>query len=101
MSQALRIDPYVLDVLMRDLVGHDRSPSAFLVYLWLWRRTVGEDRARVGASLQTIATETGLSKSSVQNAMRRLKRRKLVSAARAGATVAPIYEVHTPWRRWP
>ena len=101
MSQALRIDAYVLDVLMRDLVGHDRSPSAFLVYLWLWRRTVGEDRARVGASLQTIATETGLSKSSVQNAVRRLTRRRLIGATREGATVAPIYEVHTPWRRWP
>lgn len=100
-SPILHIDAYVLDTLMRDLVGHDRSPSAFIVYLWLWRRTVGEDRARVGASLQTIATETGLSKSSVQNAVARLKRRKLVTAARAGATVAPTYQVHAPWRRFP
>ena len=101
MSQTLQLDAYVVDVLMRDLVGHDRSPSAFLVYLWLWRRTVGEERAKVGASLQAIATETGLSKSSVQNAVRRLARRRLISATRAGATVAPIYQVHTPWRRWP
>ena len=36
MSQALSavpLDAYVLDVLMPDLVGHDRRPSAFLVYL--------------------------------------------------------------------
>ena len=32
---------YVLDTLMADLVGHDRQPSAFLVYLHLWRRTAG------------------------------------------------------------
>ena len=99
MTQAVLLDPYVVDVLMRDLVGHDRSPSPFIVYLWLWRRTLGEDRSKVGASLQAIATETGLSKSSVQNAVRRLKRRKLVSAASDAVTAAPIYEVHTPWRR--
>ena len=29
------IDGYVLDTLMRDLVGHDHRPSAFLVYLSL------------------------------------------------------------------
>jgi hypothetical protein len=29
------LDDYVIDVLMRDLVGHDRRPVSFLVYLWL------------------------------------------------------------------
>ena len=93
------LDPYVTDVLMRDLVGHDRVPSAFLVYLWLWRMSRGEGRDRVGASLQTIATQTGLSKSAIQAAVRRLARRRLVSAARASPTAAPVYEVHEPWRR--
>ena len=99
MTRELRIDPYLTDVLMRDLVGHDRAPSAFLVYLWLWRTSRGEGRDRVGASLQTIATQTGLSKSAVQAAVRHLARRRLVSASRASATAAPIYEVHEPWRR--
>jgi len=31
----MKIDEYVTDVLMRDLVGHDRRPASFLVYLWL------------------------------------------------------------------
>ena len=99
MPQAVTIDPYVTDVLMRDLVGHDRAPSAFLVYLWLWRMSRGEGRERVGASLQTIATQTGLSKSAVQSAVRRLVRRRLISASRASATAAPVYVVLTPWRR--
>ena len=30
------LDDYVVEVLMRDLVGHDHIPSAFLVYLHLW-----------------------------------------------------------------
>ena len=32
----IAIDEYVLDVLLPDLVGHDRSAPAFLVYLVLW-----------------------------------------------------------------
>jgi len=99
MSQGPAIDPYLTDVLMRDLVGHDRAPSAFLVYLWLWRMSRGEGRERIGASLQTIATQTGLSKSAVQAAVGHLSRRRLLSAARASATTAPVYEVHEPWRR--
>jgi Helix-turn-helix domain len=99
MTLAVPLDPYICDVLMRDLVGHDRAPSAFLVYLWLWRMSRGEGRERIGASLQTIATQTGLSKSAVQGAVRRLARRRLIVATRAGPTSAPIYEVREPWRR--
>ena len=31
----MQIDDYVTDTLLRDLVGHDRRPVSFLVYLWL------------------------------------------------------------------
>lgn len=99
MTRAVPLDPYICDVLMRDLVGHDRAASAFLVYLWLWRMSRGEGRERIGASLQTIAMQTGLSKSAVQGAVRRLARRRLIEASRAGPTAAPIYEVKEPWRR--
>ena len=40
------IDSYVTDVLMRDLVGHDRRPVAFLVYLWLTAEQQRPKRAR-------------------------------------------------------
>ena len=99
MTQTVTLDPYILDVLMRDLVGHDHTPSAFLVYLWLWGRSEG-GRRRVGASLAEIALETGLSKSSIQNAVRQLsQRRKLIAVTRDGPTTPPTYEVLTPWRR--
>ena len=95
----LEIDPYVTDVLMRDLVGHDRTPSAFLVYLWLWARTEG-GRRRYAASLETIARETGLSKSSVQNAVRTLRsRRRLIETESPGPTQPPVYAVLKPWVR--
>ena len=77
------LDAYVLDTLMADLVGHDRQPSAFLVYLFLWRRThgsgeiTGEITAQV--SLLDIATATGLSKRAVQEALRSLTKRRLLT----------------------
>jgi hypothetical protein len=99
MMPQIAFDPYVVDILMRDLVGHDRSPSAYLVYLWLWARTEG-GRRRHAASLQTIALETGLSKSSVQNAVRNLRgRRKLIASESPGPTQPPVYEVLKPWVR--
>ena len=99
MTGHVPLDPYIADVLMRDLTGHDRSPSAFIVYLWLWRKSRGEGRDRIGASLQTIADQTGLSKSAVQAAIRHLTRRRLIEAERDGPTTAPIYAVLEPWRR--
>jgi hypothetical protein len=99
MTRKIALDPYLVDVLMRDLVGHDHTPSAFLVYLWLWARTDGGQR-RFAASLSAIALETGLSKSSVQNSVRQLTtRRKLLAITRTGATNPPVYEVLTPWAR--
>lgn len=94
------MDSHIVDTLMRDLVKHDRAPSAFLLYLFLWRQTRGAGRESFGASLQALATDTGISKSSVQNALRRLKRRGLVSARADGPTTACLYQVHEPWRRY-
>jgi DNA-binding MarR family transcriptional regulator len=99
MPETVPLDPYIADVLMRDLTGHDRSPSAFLVYLWLWRKSRGEGRERIGASLQTIADQTGLSKSAVQSAVRHLARRQLIETKRDAPTSAPVYRVLEPWRR--
>ena len=62
-------------------------------------RTEGGKR-RFAASLAGIALETGLSKSSVQNAVRQLtRRRQLIAVTREGPTSPPIYEVLTPWIR--
>jgi hypothetical protein len=56
------IDDYVTNVLMRDLVGHDRRPVSFLVYLWL----AAEEARRNGVvqiSYQELAECIGVSKS--------------------------------------
>ena len=88
-----------VETLMADLAGHDRSPSSFLVYLILWHRSRGSERTRVPASLQAIAEDTGLSKRGVQDALRLLQRRGLVSRTRLHATAVPEYRVHRPWIR--
>src|SRR5262252_9539719 len=97
-TASLAIDAYVVDVLMPDLVGHDRSPAAFIVYLFLLRQTVKTRRDGVSLSLQTIATKTGLSKSSVQLALRRLNRRRLIDSS--ATTIAnPLRRVLRPWMK--
>jgi len=98
---SIDVDSYVLDTLLPDLVGHDRQPSAFLVYLYLWRHTIGSDQVEIQASLQDITSGTGVSKRAVQAALGLLVRRKLLSVARAGITAVPTYTVRRPWIRAP
>jgi hypothetical protein len=95
---AISFDPYLVDTLMPDLVGHDRQPSAFLVYLLLWRRTHGAGAPTTQVALLDIAEATGLSKRAVQDALGRLATRKLVTVARASITAIPVYTVLRPWR---
>src|SRR5262245_6090705 len=86
----LPLDAHVIDALLPDLVGHDRQPSAFLVWLSLWRRSLGAGRPSVQISLLDVAAATGLSKRAVQDAIGRLARRKLLSIERASMTAVPI-----------
>lgn len=99
MAARFPLDRYIVDALMPDLVGHDRQPSAFLVYLLLWCRARGSGTRRTTMSLQQISLDTGLSKSAVQHGIRRLKRRGLITSHQRTPTSAPEYILHTPWSR--
>lgn len=93
----LSFDNYVVEVLMRDLVGHDRRPVCFLVYLWL----AAEQQSRNGGvkvSYRELAECIGVSKSSAQAAVSWLIRRKLLAATKNNATATPCYTVLGPWR---
>jgi hypothetical protein len=92
----LTVDDYVVDVLMRDLVGHDRRPVSFLVYLWLAAEQQRQGKA-VTISYQQIAESIGISKSSAQAAAGWLARRKLIVVNKAGFTATPSYSVQRPW----
>lgn len=96
----IKLDEYVLDSLMRDLVGHDRRPVCFLVYLWL----AGEQQRQkkpVRVSYSDLAESIGVSKSSAQAAVGWLLRRKLIAVTRAHVTATPNYIVQTPWKTDP
>jgi hypothetical protein len=93
------IDAYVLDVLMPDLVGHDRKPAAFLVYLCLTCASERASKATVALSLQEIAVRTGLAKSTVQTAIRHLKRRGLLDPDVIASTAEPVRRIAKPWIR--
>jgi phage replication O-like protein O len=95
----MRIDPYVIDILMRDLVAHSHSSAAFLVYLHLYRHTHGSERESVAMSHAVIADLTGLSRRSVQTALGHLVDRRLIRRRKARPTSVPVYTVLTPWIR--
>ncbi len=91
------LDDYITDTLMRDLVGHDRKPASFLVYLWLAAEHA-KTRADVQASYQHVAESVGISKSSAQAAILWLLKRRLLAVKKETATATPFYSVRRPWR---
>jgi DNA-binding transcriptional MocR family regulator len=91
------LDPYVLDTLMADLVGHDHRPSAFLVYLAII--AAASDGGRAALSHAALAERTGLSRRTVQSAIAALRRRSLIETLRGGPTETPEYRPLSPWRR--
>jgi hypothetical protein len=97
-KRIVSIDDYVLDVLMRDLIGHDQRPAAFIVYLHLFRQTARCKSPCVNASVRTIADATGLSKSAVHTALTHLRRRQLIATTAKHATATPCHRVLRHWR---
>ena len=93
------IDDYVLDVLMRDIVGHDRQPAAYLVYLHLFGQAARTKWKPVPASLRMLAEATGISKSAVQIALENLRRRELISTTSDHATAVPRHRVLRHWHK--
>ena len=84
----MKLDDYILETLMRDLVGHDRRPAAFLVYLWLstqqqiqaqQKQAQQQHAHAVTISYQELSESIGISKSSAQSAVGWLVRRKLLA----------------------
>jgi len=90
------VDRYVVETLMPDLVGHDRKPSAFLVYLVILGAVA---EGRVALSHGQLAERTGLSRRSVQTAVALLRRRQLIEVSRRSATDTSEYRPLSPWRR--
>jgi hypothetical protein len=95
----LSFDAYLFDGLLPDVVGHDRRPSSFIVYLHLYRHASQQANWSVRASHQSIADATGLSRSAVQSALAHLQKRQLVATSRSHPTAVPLHKVLRPWLR--
>ena len=96
--ETISVDDYVIDVLMRDLVGHDRQPAAYLVYLHLYGQASRRKWRTVPASLRMLSEATGFSKSAVQSALEKLRRRQLIVTTMDHATAVPRHCVLRHWR---
>jgi len=97
--RTIAVDDYALDVLMRDIVGHDKQPAAYLAYLYLYGLAARAKWKPVPISLRALAEGTGLSKSAVQTALVLLRRRRLIETTSDHPTATPEHRVVRPWRR--
>jgi DNA-binding MarR family transcriptional regulator len=97
--KTIPVDDYVLDVLMRDIVGHDQKPAAYLVYLYLYGQAARQKWKPIPASLRGLAEATGLSKSAVQIALALLRRRQLIETTSDHSTATPEHRVLRHWRK--
>ena len=97
--ETIPVDDYVLDVLMRDIVGHDRQPAAYLVYLYLYGQAARDKWKPVAKSLRDLADATGLSKSAVQTALENFRRRELINTTSDHSTAVPRHRVLRHWRK--
>jgi hypothetical protein len=95
----MKVDAYIVDALMRDLVAHSHSPTAFLVYLQLYRHTHGAGLESAAMSHKALTELIGVSKRSVQTALAHLIDRRLIRQRKARPTAVPVYTVLTPWIR--
>jgi hypothetical protein len=99
MRDRITLDPYIHGTLLRDLVGHDHKPAAFLIYLWLYAEQQRQG-IPIAISYASLAEDTGLSRSASQAAIAWLLRRKLLSVHKEAVTATPVYSVQCPWRRF-
>ena len=96
--ETIPIDDYVIDVLMRDIVGHAQQPAAYLVYLYLYGQAARKKWKPVVASVRMLADATGLSKSAVQTALENLRRRELIVSTSDHDTAISRHRVLRHWR---
>jgi transcription initiation factor IIE alpha subunit len=89
-------DRYAIETLMGDLVGHDRRPSAYLVYLMIAAKNADGVK---GLSHAELAEATGLSRRAVQDALAHLSRRRLVEIRRFSPTETALLTALAPWKR--
>ncbi len=97
--ETIPVDDYVLDVLMRDLIGHDQQPAAYLIYLYLYGQAARKKWKPIVASVRTLSDATGLSKSAIQTALAKLRRRELIVTTRDHATDTSRHRVLRHWRK--
>ena len=99
LAMRLSLDPYITDTLMRDFLGHDRAPSAFALYLWLWRHT----RAIGKPADRREPAGDGFGNGAVE-----IERAECAETTQSGASSSPCaeavptqachYEVLEPWK---
>lgn len=93
-EHTISIDSYIIDNLFREL----KSPMMSIVYIYLWRRTVGQGHPSVHLSIQVLSEAIGISKRTVQDTLKKLNELKLIHSTKVSATYVSEHQVLQPWK---
>lgn len=91
----ISIDTYIIDSLFSRL----NNPSYSLIYLYIWRRSIGEGSQKADLSLRVISEAIGVSKRCVQEGVKHLNEIGLIKTIKKGKTAVPCHKVMEPWKK--
>lgn len=89
---ATLIDNYVMDRLLAEL-----GPTLSIIYIYLWRRTVGSGVGTVNLSMQVLSEALGISKRTAQQSVKKLNELNLLRSSRECDTGVSEHQILKPW----
>lgn len=92
-SHSISVDSYVFDYLVKEL----KNPICVIIYLYIWRRTIGEKIPYERLSHQLIADETGVARKTVLTNVRILQSLNLLEIKSDGDGMTCTYRILKPW----
>lgn len=90
------LDAEVIDQVLPKL----KSMSAFAVYIYLWRMTIGQGKESINVSTKLIMNDVGLSRGAAQKAIELLNDQNLITSTglkRGG--IMPNHTILRPWKK--
>ena len=93
-SCSIEIDSYIFDKLGPSL----GNPTDLAMYLYLYRRTIGDKKKSIQISSNLWKHILGVSKNTARGGIKRLNEQQLIRTS-GSETETPMHEVLTPWRK--
>lgn len=92
---ATLVDNHVIDTLFAKI----NNVSACVVYMYLWRRTVGMNVESVKLSMRVLSDAIGISRRTAHEAIKRLNEMQLIKSSKESFTGIPEHTLLKSWKK--